>query len=226
MSLGTAIHMAVLQPDDFDKTYAAAGKFDRRTKVGKEAAEKWATENVGKIGLENDDFDRILRVHSIMTTDPLISQFISGGVAEASWFATDPITGVQVKGRTDYWHPEKRVIVDIKTCDNAHESIFPMDARKYFYHVQMAFYSDLIEWRTGEKVEGCILLAVEKDGEADVIPYVLAGREMDVGRALYRRWLNMFAECVQDDKWPGYERKLTPIRFPDWYLDTQTEMEF
>jgi hypothetical protein len=48
MVLGSALHCAVLEPNEYGKRYTIAPKFDRRTKAGKEQAEAWELAADGK----------------------------------------------------------------------------------------------------------------------------------------------------------------------------------
>ena len=62
MKLGSAIHMNVLQPKEFNKNYAVSPKFDRRTKKGKQDYEDFTNNNMLKTIISESDFELIEQI--------------------------------------------------------------------------------------------------------------------------------------------------------------------
>ena len=73
--LGTAIHAALLEPELFNKTYTVRPKFDRRTKVGKEGAERWEADNGDKKGIDQADMDTVNRVAARVFDNDFYARF-------------------------------------------------------------------------------------------------------------------------------------------------------
>jgi hypothetical protein len=147
MSFGTAVHMALLEPDRFVRECVAAPKVDRRTKAGKEIYESFASENVGRLVLSADQFGAVRTIQAKVLANPLASQLLSGGLAEHSLFWVDQATGVRCRARVDYAHMgTPRVIrdpasgeavvtsyalIDIKTTD---KGILPEEFSRTLYN--------------------------------------------------------------------------------------------
>ena len=57
MKFGTALHMQVLQPEEYNKHYVVMPKFDKRTKKGKEDFEAFTNKHMFKTVLSQEDHD-------------------------------------------------------------------------------------------------------------------------------------------------------------------------
>ena len=218
LAIGTAMHMALLEPDRFLQTYAVKPDVDARTKAGKEAiAEAQAG---GKELLAKTDFEAALTTSARLREHPFYRRFIDGGVYESSWFIDHPL-GARCKGRLDIWLPERNVIVDVKTTDAADVRNFARDAVKYLYHVQAAFYMDLVENVTGTPVDGYVILAMEKSEDRDFRAFWLDPELIERGRSDYRVWLLQWLHCERTGLWPGYQAELVTLSAPAWMLADQ-----
>jgi hypothetical protein len=218
MALGTAIHMAILERDKFLDTYGVKPNVDARTKTGKEALA--AAKESGLELLDKEEYESALAISAKLREQPFFRQFIDGGQYETSWF-TDHNYGARIKGRLDIWLPEKKIIVDIKTCDTADEYQFSRDAFKYSYHAQAAYYVDLVQSVTKEKVDGYVILAVEKSEDRDCRAFWLGDDLLEIGRSMYRDWLAKYVTCDSSGIWPGYEKTLVTLSAPRW-MNEQT----
>ena len=59
MKFGSALHMNVLQPEEFNNHYVISPKFDKRTKQGKADAAEFTNNNMFKTVLSGKDYDLI-----------------------------------------------------------------------------------------------------------------------------------------------------------------------
>ena len=94
-------------------------------------------------------------------------------IPSPNWDKTDPYAlsvgdvkqvdrkNFQVKGKIDsyYAHSEGLDLIDLKTCADLDK--FAYDFHKFGYHMQMAFYGELLEQATGEPVKNYSVIAVE-----------------------------------------------------------------
>jgi hypothetical protein len=76
MAFGSAVHCAMLEPDDFYKEYHVMPKLDRRTKVGKSEFEDQKQKASGKILLNNDDFKKIEKILVNFRNHDLAQNFV------------------------------------------------------------------------------------------------------------------------------------------------------
>jgi hypothetical protein len=130
------------------------------------------------------------------------------GKPEQSLYRIDEPTGVLLRHRLD-WLPEpvdgRMVIGDLKTTTS------PLDARSlgkvmwaYRYDMQAAAYSDApLALGLAESV-GFVFVFVQTTA-----PFVVSVDEPDaeavaIGRADFRRAIDIYARCAAEDRWPGW----------------------
>jgi|GEM_PF-656467 len=219
MSLGKAIHCAVLEPDVFDATYAIQESFDKRTKAGKEKAAQWAKENEGKTAITQDDFDIIGRVTDTINNDPFFGNLINTPLKEVCFFLRYPKTGHILKCKVDAFHDEKLILVDLKTTDNAQPFSFNADITKYSYLTQAAIYSHIVSVCIHKEIIGFVILAVEKGRDNDMVPYYFDKPDLQAGLGMCEMWLHELKKCEDTNIWPGYERKFRKYNMPEWYIN-------
>lgn len=221
MRIGTAVHCAVLEPDRFATEYVVVDSKDRRQKAYKDAVEEHGVELV-LLPNEAEDIRAIQdAAHGRSGVRPLVS---AEGWRELSAFAKDPETGVQVRCRYDLLAADG-FAVDLKTARDVFPRGFERSIASYRYHVQVAFYSDVYEWITGEKLTEFWLLVVEATAPYTVIPYRLDDAAIEQGRIDYRKNLNTYAECLSSDSWPHFEPESDLLTLPAWAFDEIEELE-
>lgn len=213
--IGTALHMLLLEPEDFETTYIAEpGKFDMRTTAGKAARAEFEVEAAGRTILTADEWDMLQAQRDSVMAHPEARALIEvkTGVAEASVYWNDPQTGLLCRCRPDWW-PMPEVIVDIKTTDDPGAWSFGRSISDYRYHVQDAFYSEGAGIANGTDVDAFFFLAIGKKREMGRYPvrfYELHPDDRAVGRTEYMQDLRTIKHCIDTGEWPGIET----IRLP------------
>lgn len=226
--LGTAFHTMVLEPRKFGLEYVVSQKFDRRTKEGKEAAQRFELENVGRTVIDEDDWEQLLAMRDALFRQGSSQRLLSleNPKVEHSLYWTDPATGQQLRARPDVWMPDAALIVDLKTTDDASPEEFARSVATYRYHVQAAYYCDIAEQLTRQQ-QDFVFLVVEKKAPYNVCVYTLAPQDIELGRAEYMQDLATLRACEKHGVWPGYtgvvtpesvvDSVVTPICLPAWY---------
>jgi hypothetical protein len=158
-------------------------------------------------------------VHQHPTAGPFFTQ----GDAEMSLYATDPKTGIRLRGRPDWLTTidGQLWIIDFKTSDTANPNQFARKGAGYFYHGQHAWYQDLIKAAGLSPSPRFIDIVCEKTP-----PYVVTVVEFDTdavteGRRLNRQAINIYADCVRTNTWPDYGPGIHPISLPLWAFDNE-----
>lgn len=215
MVLGTVVHASVLEPDLFAAEYVVAPVCDRRTKVGKEAWEQFQAGAKGKTVITAEQGALAAAMHQAVHAHPAASLVLSRpGVCEGSYFWVDEATGERCKIRPD-WHSEcRRLIVDLKTTEDASPAGFQRSIQKYRYHVQSAWYL-----RGLAEAEQFVFIAVEKEPPYLVGVYVATPEMIAAGNRVADRNLSTLAECRAANFWPGYSDQIEPIDLPRWSDD-------
>lgn len=222
--IGRAVHKYVLEKDDFFNEFAVAPLVDRRTKEGKAEWSKFLEESNGKDVITQEDFEKIQAMYDALYSTPFIARLLSGK-KELSFFTEDDRTGVTVKCRPDCLTEigEANILIDYKSCADASTDVFMKDAIKLNYDLQMAYYKDIVDEVSG-KDHTVIFIAQEKTP-----PYlvnVLEANEYFIksGRDMYRTYLDMYAECLENNDWYGYTKEgVNTLGLPNW-LQKQYEV--
>ena len=98
MALGTALHSALLEPDEFSRSFAVIPKIDRRTKQGKGEAKAFAEAHAGKVLIPATDLDMIERLRRAIERHERAQALLTlPGKPELSLYWTDPTTGIRLK---------------------------------------------------------------------------------------------------------------------------------
>lgn len=140
------------------------------------------------------------------------------GHAEASVFASDPETGVDMRARFDFLpDPGPRPIaVDLKSALDASPRGFAKAAANHGYHVQEGHYEDTIT--DVMDLAGFVFVVVEKDPPHLVGVYQLEREFRDAGHAAAARARRIYAECVETGEWPGYPGGVQLLATPYWLI--------
>lgn len=141
LTLGTAVHTALLEPERFADEYLCAPDVDLRTKDGKQTLadfEVSATER-GCMVLRKDDFELVELMRDSALAYPMVADLLENGEPELSIFYRTA-NGVLLKIRPDWLGTLSDVpfILDVKTTDDVSE--FGKSVDKYGYHLQAAYY--------------------------------------------------------------------------------------
>ena len=215
MERGTALHMAVLEPDLFKATYVEAPPLDRRTKAWKEFAESVE----GKEILSAQEFAANKIMSDQIRKIPIIKQVLGEAKKEVTALWADEQTGLPCRARPDMLSIALRMIFDIKTTAELNYHAFSRSAINYEYHRQRFWYSNGLNTLLGATPEDgfdfCIV-AVEssypfKAGlfEFDEDLYSIAADEI-------RSELEELKKCMESGVWPTGLEGLNTIRAPEW----------
>lgn len=218
---GRAYHCYILQPEKFKKDYyvfddsmifdtliANGAKSPRATKEYKEWKDEQFSMNDGKTFIDKQDFERMQAMKGKLLTHPYANVLISKGIPEKGLIGEIETKSGQIgiKLIPDLRNDNKRVCIELKTTIRASRDDFPKEAANYDYHIQAAFYSDMLElyYNDGRPVK-FIFIAQEKR-----MPFAFNIFEADPqfisqGRYEYENLLSLYKYCLDRDHWPGYQ---------------------
>jgi len=233
MAIGSAVHTHVLELDQWDARYVSAPDgIDRRTKMGKAEWEAFTTAATGRTVLPKADADLVMRMaHSVFSHPAAAMLLALPGKAETTHMWTDEATGLQCKCRPDWLTDDGRLLVDLKTTEDASMG-FARSIAQWRYHVQAAWYLDGVEQSTGTRPEQFLFICVEKKAPYAVAVYAADADMIAAGAQTAARDLDVLATCKAAGAWPGYSDQIEPISLPAWMrprpdgsLPTPTEIE-
>jgi exodeoxyribonuclease VIII len=217
---GTAAHLAILEPDDFEKL-VIRGPEDRKGNKWKDLIN--APDNKGKLVLVETAYDDVLAIRDAVHRDNFINQLLTcgDGINEATGYVIDEQTGMLRRVRPDRYRRDLGVIVDIKSTECAAPKKFKKSVVNYGYHSQEAFYTDA--WRDlGCTVNGFVFVAWEKKSPYAKVVWELPPSIVEEGREIMRNSLNTYADCFKADHWPAYGDGVQELTFDRWdYKNTR-----
>ena len=217
LKMGRAIHMAVLQPEEFPDTYAVMPDgIDRRTKEGKAAWAAWCEENDGKEVLTKEELDTCMTVAKSVLNNS--NDMLLWCQTEVPLFWDDPRTGIRCKCRVDAMKEtdDKFIVIDLKTTTDASTDAFTRDAVRYGYAVQAAHYINGIEANKlnhGKPIEWWFI-AAEKKGPYAVNLIRADDGFIEDGQFKLMGLMDKLDDCMRVDEYPGYGTNT--ITMPAW----------
>lgn len=229
--VGTAVHTRVLGVGAGTIAYPAEHITASGSVSTKAATIAWADEQRAN-GLTPIAPAQARRVdgmaEAVLSHPTARALFEQRGNSEASVFATDQDTGVEMRARFDYL-PELSldvpVAVDLKTTAKlASAEGFARTVGSYGYDVQEQFYLRAVE-QAGHESPLFRFVVVESEA-----PHLVAVHELDIewqqmGAAKVQRALETYAECTASGNWPGYPTE-TQLLSPPNYLVYAHEDEY
>jgi hypothetical protein len=227
MAIGSAVHTHVLELDQWDARYVTAPDgIDRRTKAGKAEWEAFTAAATGRTVLPKADADLVMRMAQSVFSHPAAAMLLAlPGKAETTHMWTDAATGLQCKCRPDWLTDDGRLLVDLKTTEDASARGFAKSIAQWRYHVQASWYLDGIEQATGTRPEQFLFLCVEKKAPYAVAVYAADAEMIAAGAQTAARDLDVLATCKAAGAWPGYSDQIEPISLPPWMRPGGTQQQ-
>lgn len=218
MRLGSAVHTAVLEPEEFVDRYVKAPLCDRRTKAGKALWAEFQEEYQSHIVLSDQDWQTCMDMADAVKRNPQASRLLRNGQAEYSYFWEE--RSREMKCRPDYLTDD--YIVDLKTAMDASPSGFAKSVMNFRYHVQQAHYT------AGRGMpDEFYFIAVEKTAPYLVGVYVLDPAFLEMGLDERERNLDTLERCEESGEWPSYtDSVITRLEPPAWALPKKEERDW
>jgi hypothetical protein len=228
LTLGTAAHCAVLEPERFEQQFAI---WTRRGPSGKlcprngQHWDKFNWENEGKTLITEDDQVKALAMAAAVHNDPLASRYLETGEPEVSMQWTlmsesllrKPIE-IQCRGRVDWLTvvDGEPHLIGLKTSTDCRPFLFGNQAARLGYHLQWAFYLDGYKAITGKT-------PIEPH---DVVVNHITEDVLLQGRSEYEVLLRQLIDCQSRNEWLGVASGLEQIiTLPTWAFDAQDDIK-
>ncbi len=194
---------------------------------------EWELNNGHRTVLSEDGWQQVMDMRDSLLAHPMASRMLKAdGRAEVSVYWKDEETGVDCRVRPDFWAFSKRVVIDLKTTEDASREGFSRTVAKWGYHRQAAMYLHGCRQairQSGSDIpapEAFAFIAIEKKPPYLVAVYVLQGESFGLGKAIFRRDLNHYARCLKDGAWPGYSDTIQELELPAWeFTQNQTDKD-
>ena len=220
---GRALHMRVLEPEQFEKHYRIAPNVDRRTKAGRDEYNGFvASLHEGQELISAEDMDILVSMSRQINSNPFAFNLLNAAHTELPILWTDDATGMECKCKLDAlkWNASGSTLIadvtDLKSCADASTDAFMRDALRYGYDVQAAHYirgvksivdtDDVqINWR---------FIAVEKKPPCAVNVIEVGPDFIDRGTMILIDLMDKLKKCRETDEWPDYGK--SKLILPEW----------
>ena len=212
-----AIHALMLEPDTFDRDFVIWEGSDRR-------GSKWTefkAEHANRTIIKLSEREAALGIRDAIAAHPVASELLRGAKTEHTIRWTDPVTGIDCKGRLD---GVSSLILDLKG-GGVDEFAFMAHVKRNLWHAQLAWYQWGWELNTGAQLPTAFITYTVK-APYDVIVIDCGEDWLEIGRSVNRRLLDEYDECRKSGIWPGRSSgRMTLPEPPAWLLDEYTDEE-
>lgn len=220
--IGRAAHRAVLGAGGDYVAYPSEILASNGAASTKEA-KAWADEQraAGRTPLKAEEVDQIGEIADAVQRR-LALMGISFDPARSELAALAEIDGVWCRAMFDNAPADKRVIYDLKTCEDASPDAVIRSVMTYGYDVQAAHYLDVWKAATGE-TRRFRFVFVEKAAPYEVAVVELHDAVDDPAdwmadaRSKAREARRIWGECLAANVWPGYPAKVAVIGAPSFH---------
>ena len=222
MALGTALHAAILEPENDLAQAVVQPDIDKRTKAGKEEHATFAALHEGRCIITPDQAQQLDGMVIACLKDWRIKHALSAcKKREVSAFGS--IGGHKAKARLDAWNGHGMVL-DLKTtrdlaCD------FEKSIANFGYGLQAAWYREVL--RSVFRSEGRLMpddfsfvfLVVETTYPHGTAVYRMSDEVMDCYSDRLPELQKLWWKCVVENKYPGWPQDdVVDIGLPPWAL--------
>jgi exodeoxyribonuclease VIII len=213
MNLGSAVHSAVLEPDDYKSRYVV---FDGKVKRGK-AWEEFKLENTGKEIITQMNMNTAIICLQSVVQNTDTARLLQNTENELSLQWRDPETKLDCKCRIDAYDRQAEFLVDLKTTSAKTPYEFIRNAVNYWYHTQLAFYMrGLIA--NGMPVKSIKIIAVQTVEPFESWIINLPSETIDRGQELVKEWLCTIRDCNRANHFDGFSGQEYDFDLPEWAL--------
>ena len=205
MKLGTAVHSALLEPENFTRDIAIMPEIKGTGSVKKK--HEFHKENSNKTIITESQNKIVDSIVERFVSTPELKHLFSGGEAEVSIFWEN------WKIRPDYFKTD--LVIDLKTTSKP-LSEFSKACANYKYDLSAWFY------KFGAGGSEYKFVVVETNPPYDFVIYEPDVEFMHEGREKCLIAMDIYRDCKKYDIWPGVELTQT-LSLPKWYIGGYNE---
>lgn len=210
---GSALHTIVLEGHKFADEFVVSPEF--HGEGSKSRRIDFTQANAGKSAISVETYNTVSYMRDAILSHPIARELLSNGVVEERLNFECLETGAQCKIKPDFRNTEHRILVDLKSTEDASDRGFQKSAFTYRYHVQSAFYTDG-SFYNGLNPSEFVFIAAEKHPPYLVNIFRADPEVVNLGRMAYLHDLQTYVDCKKSGKWPGYDPKIKDLGLPQW----------
>jgi len=218
-AMGHAVHCLALEPERMDERFVVTPKIDRRTKEGKLQAIIFERDNEGKIVLTLEEYqDAIACVQALNNHAEFATIMAQPRRVEVEHHFD--LFGHRFKAKPDCIVDSMKLIVDIKTTDDASPHKWQWSAVDYGYHRQAYIYQQAVQLETNEWYRFIFAVVEKPKPSTRGIPPTVALYELDsdtvrMGLEDSAGLVLQYESRLETNNWQQpYSSGIVPLRLP------------
>jgi hypothetical protein len=213
LDFGRAAHALVLGEPEFHSKFIIAPFDNFLTKEAKQWRDA-QTKQIVKI----DEWDVVREMALAQKSSPQTMRAFTNGQPEKSLILKAEDVGIWLKARPDWLpdDPKKQFTVEYKTAVTIEPRRLSNAVFGYGYEMQAALGLDAIEIVLGVKPLGMAHVVQEKEPPYLCDLRLFTDEQIAWGRLQYREALQVFADCLKHNHWPGYTEEPVYFETPAW----------
>ncbi len=218
-AMGHAVHCLALEPERMDERFVVAPKIDRRTKEGKLQAMIFERDNEGKIVLTLEEYQDAIACVQALNNHAEFATIMAQPRRVEVPFEFD-LFGHRFKAKPDCIVDAMKLIVDIKTTDDASPHRWQWSAVDYGYHRQAWLYQKAVNLEVGEWYRFIFAVVEKPKPSTRGIPPTVALYELDIetvmmGREDVLTLATDYETRLETNNWQQpYSSGIVPLRLP------------
>lgn len=214
LRIGRLTHVMVFEPENWPALACECPMEDgapmkRNSNLRKQTWAQFYSERGERDYYTPAEYDQMCAIAAAVAADSEAARWLASGVPEVSGIVDHPQYGT-LKIRPDLRCSNRRVIVDLKTCEDAGPEAAARAIRDWKYDLSAALYTDIAAYIEPGEPWRFVWIFAEKSPPYDVRCYVASETDMACGRSLYTQGLNTIKN---GDGEPGTVELEQPI----WY---------
>ena len=222
MEVGSAVHLAALRPDEFDRWFVLRPPGRANSNAYKDAVARIRRDNPWRRVLWPDDYDTAMRVRDAVHAHADARVLLAGAATELSVVWSEPETmartPVRCKARLDMHNPDLGAVGDLKTCMDARPEPFGRQIDTLRYYRQASWYL------RGAAAAGItdvswVFVAVEKVPPYAVWCHELGDPWLSLGEDELEPLLDRYVACESSGQWPAYPPGIRAVYPTQWQED-------
>lgn len=212
MDIGTALHLAALEPDRMSERITVVDAEDWRTKAAREARD--AAYGAGIVPLLTKDLALVERLAAALRANEFVAKLLHRADTEVSYFWQ--AREIACKARADIVTFGGRAMADLKASASASPLFFQRQAFNAGHFLRDPFYRDGWEVATGQRMTDYWYVIVAREEPHLVSVIKLDERAIEWGRLMIGRAMDLFKRCRDRGYWPPYCEAPVTLGLPEW----------
>lgn len=220
MTIGSAVHTLIMEPEKFEQEFCVFKKVNLSTKAGKEYKKEFEVLSIGKEIIREEDMEKVKEIVDSVHQNELVMPILHEADFEKSIYWTHSATGLTCKARPDIWKRKQKIICDVKTTRNASRASFARAIMDGDYHIQAAMQMIGVLEVTGEAIEDYMFLVIPN--ERPYFPYIynLDTETIKKGIAEFNDAMKLIKQCYDNNDWHKERNSIQEIGLSEYALNS------